>query len=79
MNNQYPKKTPFMKPSLWTVSIMAFLYLLISLMLGFDPEYWYGATQILFVILELIGAVVFVICRIDLDADFVKEFEKNNR
>jgi len=73
MDNKYPPKIPFMLPSMWILLVMTFLYILISLMLGFDPIDWHGPTQILFVLLELIGAIIFVVSKMFLDADYIKE------
>ena len=76
MDNQYPPKIPFMVPSLWVVSIMIFLYIIISLMVGFDPQHWNGLLQSLFVLGELACAIFFIVCKIELDADYIKRYLK---
>jgi hypothetical protein len=49
------------KPSIWTICLMVFLYLMCGAVFGFDMEGWDAAGKGLFVICELIGAIIFVI------------------
>jgi hypothetical protein len=73
-NNQYPQPPQgfVMKPSHWLITLMVFLYALITLMAGPNSMEWHLAVQIIFCIAELVMAIIFVVCKIHIDEDYLK-------
>ena len=51
------------KPSIWVLFLMVFLYLLCGVVFSFNFDDWDGFGKLLFIIVELIGAVVFALLK----------------
>lgn len=67
---------PFqMLPSHWCLVFMGFILILFIPLAGLNIYNWHLAVKLIFAILEIVGIIAFIICKVGLDLDYIKELK----